>query len=124
MLRKQSGMTMISWMLVLGLVAIQVVMALRIIPVYMNNAAVVSVMDSLPTDPEVRGKTAKALMLIFRKRLKIENLYDLSGDKEAFKLKKIQGGYTLISDYEARGPIFKNLEFVATFKHQVDIITK
>lgn len=115
---------MISWMLILGLVAIQAIMGLRIIPVYLNHSSVVSVMDELPQTPEVKGMTGKKVMDLFRKRLKINNLYDLAKDKNAFHMKKIQGGYTLTASYEARGPIVGNLEFVATFNHQVDILTK
>lgn len=123
-MKKQAGLTLISWVIILGLVATQVIMAIRIFPVYMNHSAVVSVMDRLPESSDVKGQTARKIMSIFRKRLKIENLYDLASDKEAFTLKKIEGGYTLIAHYESRGPIFKNLEFVATFDHQVDIFNK
>ncbi len=124
MMRKQSGLTMISWMLVLGLLAVQVVMGLRIVPVYLNHSAVVTVMDDLPKSSEIKGQTARKIMDLFRKRLKINNLYDLAKDKNAFKLKQIQGGFLLIADYEVRGPIWGNLEFVASFKHQVEVLTK
>ena len=115
---------MISWMVIIGFLAVQGIMALRIIPVYMNYSTVKNVMDELPQSSEIKGKGAKAISLAFRKRLKINNLYDLAKDKEAFKFKKIAGGYTLTANYEARGPIFGNLEFVATFDHQVDLLTK
>lgn len=121
MMKKQAGLTLITWVVILGLVATQAIMAIRIIPIYMNHSAVVSVMDGLPGSPDVKGKTAKKIMILFRKRLKLNNLYDLAADKEAFTLKKTKEGYTLVAQYEARGPIFKNLEFVATFDHQVDI---
>ena len=123
-MRKQSGLTMISWIIILGLVAVQGVMALRIVPVYLNYNSVKSVMDKLPQDAEVKGISVKKLNELFRKRLKINNLYDLAKNKDAFKIKKIQGGYMLVANYEEKGPIMGNLEFVATFNHKVDIITK
>ena len=123
-MRKQSGLTMISWIVIIGLVAIQGIMGLRIIPVYLNYSSVKQVMDELPQSSEVKGQTAKKINEVFRKRLKINNLYDLAKDKEAFKFKKMKGGYILVADYESRGPIVGNLEFVATFKHQVEIPTK
>ncbi|VAW64447.1 hypothetical protein MNBD_GAMMA11-1222 [hydrothermal vent metagenome] len=122
--KKQSGLTMISWMVVIGFLAVQIIMGLRIVPVYINYHAVKSVMDSLPIDPDIKGKSAKNIKKVLSKRLKIENLYDLARDKEAFKFKKIKGGYNLTAHYESRGPIMGNLEFVATFDHQVDILTK
>jgi len=99
-------------------------MALRIIPVYMNYSSVKSIMNSLGQGVETKGKTAKELSEMFRKRLKINNLYTLAANKEAFKFKKSQTGYTLTASYEERGPIFGNLEFVATFEHQVELTTQ
>jgi len=81
-------------------------------------------MDELPQDPVVKGISVKKLNELFRKRLKINNLYALAKDKEAFKFKKAQGGYTLVAHYEEKGPIMGNLEFVATFDHEVVILTK
>jgi len=123
-MKKQSGLTMISWIVILGLVAIQAVMALRIVPVYLNYSSVRTVMNELPQDAEVKGMSVKKLDELFRKRLKINNLYDLARNKEAFKFRKAQGGYTLVAHYEEKGPIMGNLEFVATFDHEVVIITK
>lgn len=123
-MRKQSGLTMISWIVIIGLVAVQGIMALRIVPVYLNYNSVRSVMDKLPQDSEVKGISVKKLDELLRKRLKINNLYDLARNKEAFKFKKMQGGYVLVAHYEDKGPIMGNLEFVATFDHKVEIITK
>ena len=122
MKRKQTGMTMISWMVVLGLVAVQAVMALRIIPVYMNYGSLKTVMDGLTTSVDAKKITGKKLDGMLRKRLSVNSLYDLAKDKKAFKYKKIKGGYTILANYESRGPIFGNLEFVATFEYQVDVL--
>jgi len=122
--RKQSGLTMISWMVVIGLVGIQGVMALRIIPVYINYSTLKTVMDDIQNKPETKGMSGKQLNKSFRKRLKTNNLYALAKNKNAFKFKKIQGGYNVKADYEERGAILGNLEFVATFNYEVDVITR
>lgn len=124
MIKKQAGLTMISWILILGLVATQVVMAIRIVPVYSNHQTLVSIMDELATDSQMRGATTKKIHTLLKKRLNINSLYDLERDKEAFTFKKTSDGYILIAKYEARGPIFKNLEFAAKFEHQVEIRTR
>ncbi len=122
--KKQSGLTMISWVVVLAYLALQVIMGLRIIPVYMNYSTVKTVMNELAADPKVKGMGGKKLSKLFRKRLKINNLYDLASDKEAFKFSKIKNGYHLVANYEERGPIWGNLKFVADFTHEVDIFTR
>jgi len=122
--KRQSGLTMISWMVVIAYLAIQGVMAMRIIPVYMKYNSLKSVMDSLTTDPGVKKLTAKRISKLFRKRLLINSLYELAKDKGAYKFKKIKNGYHLITKYEERGPIMGNLQFVANFEFEVDIITR
>jgi len=124
MRRKQSGLTAISWMVVLAYLALQGILALRIIPVYLNYNTLQSVMDKMVTDPELKGKGAKEISRIFRSRLKVNNLYTLSSSKDAFKFKKIEKGYNLAIKYEEKGPIFKNLNFVADFEYDVDIATR
>ena len=119
MLKKQRGLTMISWMFVIGLIGVQAVLAMRILPVYMNFNAVKHIMNGLPTDPETRQMSTKDLRKHISKRLKIDNMYDLSRNKEAFKFVKKKTGLTLVLHYEERGPILSNLEFVATFDHEV-----
>lgn len=91
---------MISWIVIIGLAGIQAVLALRIVPVYLNYSSVRTVMNELPQSPEIKHISLKKLNELFRKRLKINNLYQLAKDKEAFKFKKIEGGYTLMANYE------------------------
>ncbi|VAW63638.1 hypothetical protein MNBD_GAMMA08-729 [hydrothermal vent metagenome] len=122
--KRQSGLTMISWMVVIAYLAIQGVLAMRIIPVYMNYHSLKSIMDTMATDPTVKGLTAKRISKLFRKRLLINNLYDIANKKDTYKFKKIKNGYNLLVKYESRGPIWGNLEFVADFEYEVDIKTR
>lgn len=122
MLKKQLGLTMITWMLVIGLVGIQAVMAMRIIPVYMNFNSAKHIMDSMPGDPKVRKMSPKKLRVYLNKRFKIDNLYSLSRNKDAIKFAKKKAGLTVILEYEERGPILGNLEFVVSFNHEVALV--
>ena len=121
MLKKQSGLTMITWMFVIGLVGIQAVMAMRVIPVYINFNAAKHILNDIPGNPDARGLSAKKLRKYLTKRFKIDNLYALSENKDAIKFVKKKTGLTLVLHYEERGPIFGNLEFVATFDHEVGL---
>ena len=124
MLKKQRGLTMISWIVVIGLVGIQAVMAVRIIPIYMNFNSVQHIMDGIPSDPKMSKLTKQALLKNLKKKLKINGLYDLSRNKDAFKFAKDKTGNKLVVHYEERGAILGNLEFVVTFDHEVTLIRK
>jgi hypothetical protein len=118
---RQRGLTMISWVIIIALVAIQGVAAMRIVPVYLNYSSVKTIMDELKEDPEARGAAPSRLSSMISKRLSINNIYDLQDNKDAFEFQKTSTGMLVTLHYEARGPIYGNLEFVATFDHEVEI---
>mgnify|MGYP002712418992 CR=1 FL=1 len=118
---KQTGLTMITWLIIIALVGIQAIMALRIIPVYLNYGTVKNIMEDLAEDPDARGKTPREVKSLILNRLQINNLYELKKQKNAFKFKPQTDGMIVDLHYEARGPIYGNLEFIATFDHQVVI---
>lgn len=121
MRQKQKGLTAITWIILLGLIGIQAVMALRIIPVYLNHGTVKTIMDNVASDVDLRGKTAGEIKKILSSRLQVNNIYALQESKDAFKFKKLTDGLQVDLHYERRGPIYGNLEFVATFEYQVVI---
>ncbi len=47
---RQRGMSLISWVIVIAFLLFQGIMAMRIIPVYINDASVSSIMKKLPDD--------------------------------------------------------------------------
>ena len=121
MMKKQRGLTAISWIIVIAIIGVQGLMALRIAPLYMNFNSAKTVMESLKTDPQVSGKTTKQIRTFLRKRLDVNGLYELRDSKDAFKFSKSKKGTKLVLHYEERGPIFGNLEFVATFNYEIEL---
>ncbi|HEY9052639.1 MAG TPA: DUF4845 domain-containing protein, partial [Gammaproteobacteria bacterium] len=103
MIKKQQGLTAISWMIIIALVAIQGVMALRIIPVYMDFGTVKSVMNGIAEDPDFRGKTPNYIRSTLLKRLQLNSIYDLAEQPNAFKFQQQTDGMLLTMYYESRG---------------------
>ena len=121
MQKKQRGLTMISWAIIISLVAIQGVAAMRIVPVYLNYSSAKKIMEEVKADPASRGATPAQLTIMIYKRLNINGIYDLQKDKDTFVYQKTKNGMNVSLHYEARGPIYGNLEFVATFDYEIDI---
>ena len=119
MMKKQGGLTLITWLIIIGLAGIQLVFAMRIIPVYIDYATVKSVMNDVQTKPDFRSKPPREIMIYIRKTLSINNIYQLQEQKDAFKFKKTKDGLQLNLRYEDRGPIVGNLDFVASFEYQI-----
>ena len=117
---KQRGLTLISWVIIIALAAIQGVAAMRIVPVYLDFYSAKKIMEELK-ESSSQGMTNAQLQAAISKSLAINNLYSLMDNKDAFSFQKTHDGVTIILHYEARGSIYGNLEFVATFDHEVNI---
>jgi len=116
---KQQGLTLISWVIVLVFILFQGVIAMRIIPVYLTDSSVGSIMEGLKTDVSARGLTAKELKRLVARRLDINNVYTIS--QEEIVVKKGRDENVIVIDYEPRGTLFKNLDYIISFHHEVRI---
>lgn len=119
MMKKQSGLTLISWLIIISLAGIQLVLAMRIFPVYLSFSTVKSIMNDVQTKQEFRSKTPREILSYIHTTLNINSIYELQKNKNAFKFKKTGDGLQLNLHYEERGPIIGNLDFVATFEYQI-----
>lgn len=115
----QRGMSLISWIIVIAFLLFQGIMAMKIIPVYINDASVSSIMKKLPTDSALNSASSRTIRDTIEKRLKINNIYDL--DRSDIVIKPARGGYNVTLDYESRGNLFGNLDYIISFKHQAAI---
>lgn len=118
-MKRQQGLTIISWIVVIAFLGFQGVLALNVIPVYINDASVKSMMSNLETDTAVRGKDARKLGEMIIKRLKINNIYSIK--KDNITIQKTKLGYHVTIDYEPRGTLVGNLDYIVTFHHEAEI---
>lgn len=118
-LTRQRGMSMISWLIVIAFLLFQGIMAMRIIPVYVNDASVTSIMDKLPGDNTLSTASVRVIRDTIMKRLKINNIYDI--DPGDIVIKRAQGGYAVTLDYESRGNLIGNMDYVISFKHSSSV---
>ena len=120
-MKKQRGMTLISWLILLGILLFNGIVALNVVPVYINDHSVKTLMKNLEMDSTIRGKNPKALKEIITKRLRINNVYSVT--KEHITIKKSKNDYLITIEYEPRGKLMGNLDYIVTFKHQSRIPT-
>ena len=124
MQKKQQGMTMVSWIVVISFLGVVMVAALNIIPSYLNYFSAKSILNKLSEDSVTRGKSAKQIKGMIYARFKTNNLRNVDLKKAiTFKNKGAsQGsGYVINLSYEDRGNIMGNLYFVTVFEHEVEI---
>ena len=117
--RRQQGMSLIGFIIVLALVIFFVFIGMRIWPIYYNHFSVVNAMNSVAEQP------GSASWSLYQIRARVYGNMFVSGTEGFIKDKDItkvrQNGVQLRIAYEARKPLIGNLDVVAKFDHRVQL---
>jgi len=116
---KQRGLSLISWLVIIVFLLFQAVIAMKVIPVYMTDASIKSIMEDLPNDPKARETSTSGLKELVAKRLTLNNIYTIT--PEQIKVKKIHGENVVTIEYEPRGNLIADLDYIVTFKHEARV---
>ncbi len=113
LLKQQTGMTMLSWLVVLGIKVFFILIGIKMIPTYVENYSIKQVLTNMENDRSVRKMSAGEMKKSFIKRLKINSVYEF--DRDWIKLKKEKFGTRFIVDYEVRKPVAGNVSILMVF---------
>ncbi len=118
----QSGMTMISMVIVVVFLLFQAVIAMNVIPVYLTDSSVKKIMEELPNNAAIRKASRQEMKNLILKRIRINSIYSIK--PEHIKVKKGGDVRIVTIEYEPRGKLIGNLEYVVSFKHEAKIPKK
>ena len=118
-MKKQKGLTLISWLGILALVLFNAIIALNVVPVFLNDHSVKTLMENLKTDSSVRAATPKKLKDVITKRLRVNNVYSVT--KDHITIKKVRKDYVITIEYEPRGKLIGDLDYIISFRHEATI---
>jgi hypothetical protein len=121
-MKKQKGLTLISWLAIIAVVLFNAIIAMNVVPVYLNDHSVKSMMKGLETDTSLRGATPKKIKESVAKRLRINNVYSVT--KNDIVIKKSKNDYVITIEYEPRGRLVGSLDYIVTFKHEARITAR
>lgn len=117
----QTGATLISVMLIVIMTALVLVSALKIVPTYMDNSILRSAMEAMIESREVGEMTARELRSNLSQTLNTNNIRDFDLSNVLLIKEKGEEGPHVLINYEARVPIFYNIEAVVIFDNRFEI---
>jgi len=117
--QKQKGMSAIGWILVAMVVGVFALVAIKLIPVYIQGYEIGSSMDAMAGDQSLHGKSPLDLKKALMRRLDINMIYDIHEDD--IDITRSGDGYDIEIDYEPRIQLFGNLYFVVVFDRTVHV---
>lgn len=111
--KRQRGMSMISWLIVLAVAVFFILIGIKMVPTYLENYSIRQVLTNMENDRSVRAMSPAEMRNSFIKRIKINSVYDF--DRDSIKIKKEKNGTLFAVDYEIRKPVAGNVAIVMSF---------
>lgn len=115
--RKQEGMSLVGFLIVLALVVFMAYLGMRIVPIYLEFYSVKSAMSSLAKQPGSANFSPFDVKRNMADRLSL-NYAEGNVGPENIKIVRNNGTWLQVR-YEVRKPIMGNLDVIATFDERV-----
>lgn len=113
--RKQSGISMFGFLMLLIVMAIILNLGLTLGPHYMDNRAIVQVVETL--DPKLWKGTKKGIHTAINKGLKVNSVRSIKSE-EAVQIQKVKGVTKATVAYEVRENLIANVDAVLVFNKE------
>ncbi len=115
--RKQGGMTLTSFLMVLAVVGFALYVGMKLFPMYQEFYAVKTSMKALANEPG-SSDPSKASEMFFKR---MDMNYSDSVKRDNIKFDRIEGGVRMVVTYEVRRPLVGNLDIVGNFENSQDL---
>ncbi len=112
--RKQSGITMIGFLITLALIILFIYCGMKIIPMYTEFYSVKQAMAAMAKDAEMGTASKDKIRTSFKRRLDISYANTVL-KMDPLKIESTDSGYLLTVDYERREALIANLDIVGKF---------
>lgn len=117
--KKQRGMSLIGMLLIVIAVVAVTLTAIRVTPMYLDNMAVRSALDSLVSDPAARGaKSADQIRRSLQRKLDVNSISSVTS--KDVKIRRLDGGGREVrASYQIVVHLVGNLDVVGNFDDAV-----
>jgi len=120
-MKKQAGMTLISWVIVLMIIGFFATMAMRLLPMYQEYFGVVTVMEGMEEEISANKLTKQQVMTLLSKRFNTGYIFSVKKDNiELMRGTNNVHVDKIIIDYEVRKPFIAHISLVGTFHAEAE----
>lgn len=119
--KRASGITLIGFLMLLGVVGFFGYLAMRLIPMYTEYMGVVKAMEQVRAEPNAANMSPEQIRRSLSLKFNTQYVSDDAIPPQAIRVIRQGGGQTLSVTYERRVPFVYNLELVGTFEKSVNL---
>ena len=118
-LKRQQGLTLISTIFILGLIAFFTLLVLKIAPIYIDHSKVTNALAALEQTTDIQTKDKNEVWNILDKRFNLNYVYDVT--KDDVKITK-RGNYLKVEiEYEVVKKMVGNLSALVEFYDVIEV---
>lgn len=117
-MRKQAGVTMLGWLIILSLIIGGALMFMKIFPIYSRNFSVKSSISAVAKRSDTPNLAPARIVEDVMKQMGVNSIYGF--DKSDIKVQKVRNGVQIRAEYEVRENIVGNLDVIVSFDEVVE----
>lgn len=115
MRHSQKGMSFFGWLAVIALIVFGLVIAMKLIPIYMDHFALREMVTKVNEDPTIKINSIREFHSYIDKGMQINSIRDIDA-REAIKVTASGAdAYTVQINYEVRTPALQNVDLLVHF---------
>jgi|APSaa5957512535_1039671.scaffolds.fasta_scaffold146340_2 hypothetical protein len=118
--KRQAGMGVGGWLMLLLLIGALATVASQVVPVYMDHNTMSGILDGMAAENGMGQKRDDELRKIVKSRFKMNNIRDFN-IKDNLVINRTSNGVEFVMDYEVRMPLVKNMDMIASFDKTVEL---
>jgi hypothetical protein len=113
-MKRQRGVTFIGMIFIAALIIIGAIIALKLVPAYIEYATVVQHLREIARSPEARGGSPRDIQMMFSKRAQIDDIKAVAADD--IEVTREGDSLVLSAAYQTRIKLFGNLSACIDFE--------
>lgn len=119
-IRRQNGLTLIGFIIVLVVILFFAYAAMRVVPMYLEYHALIGAMDKLVDDPTAKSMSPSKIKQSIKMSLWASYASNNINEKNIFVSKK-DGGVVVRVAYEVRKEFMGNIDLIGSFDRSVEL---
>jgi len=119
-IKRQSGVTAIGWLIILGLIGFFVFLGLKLFPIYQENFNVTSMLRNMRNEPGIPTMPKNQIVGLIMKRLDVNYIRTIN--RKHIKVRKSGGTVRINIKYTVKEKLFGDLSLIAEFDESVEAI--
>jgi hypothetical protein len=116
---RQTGITLIGFVLLAAMVGLLGFTAIRLTPIYLENMKIKQVLNDVKFELDGQGPSPQSIRRAIDKRLNVEMVSNLMA--RDFDIEKTSGGFRVAASYQKSASLIANVALLVSFDDEVEI---